>query len=655
MPQRLQVSLESAREYPSNLLASAAATDSLDSLKSSFITPPPIDTIKFIPIPDSEDFSTTETHMSCYDVSRLYSLDAALHTRRWVLQERLLAPRTVHFSKEQMFWELRASNAGESYPEGIPKQFSKARTKAWKEGEQVFFNPESRKIDQEIRTPFSALTLQGSDDQIAISSSEVYNFWSRTVEHYMANNGTNASGKLTAIAGLAHKIAKTTKEQDLTGLWHADSLPRMLVNFTGARFSWQNPFEAYERHLSSTLSYLSQGGKDVKSHGRKRPSSTQWMVPLVLAGASCDALGDYGLDENAVTLEKARHLDMRLDLSPDACEDFVAGNNKPFRSIGKAYATCSFPMVAPQTLHEISFHVFKQLPEPLVIGRRDLEATGTLANHGYRLVEKAFDPRAPMKVMAFHRPGKHLQATLNGLSIKLLADTGAQMNLAQPQFAAEAAPLSGGFWEVDFWVQFADCSFAHVGEAFDGAVKPISLDGESHDMHNAPFYVCDELFCPAILGASSLVEMDAFRKLQSCFAPADSTDHLEPNSSFNLIVQLTEHERRLLEYYTRLQGWMTGSSNVSQTAAPAFPGQALSEATIRRIIRNEDDAEQARRLSENRRIMQLQQPEQQAAKDEEERQRQRHDQSINTLLQVRRQRVAAEQQAVSAGSVANIV
>lgn len=303
--------------------------------------------------------------------------------------------------------------------------------------------------------------------------------------------------------------------------------------------------------VASTRTWLTYSPRATRSDlARKQPPFTQLMVPLVVSGFSCDAAGDYGIDENAVSLAEARELNMQLDLRPSSCEDFVAGNNKPFRSIGKAYATCSFTMAEPTNAHQLSFHVFKQLPEPLLIGRRDLEATSTLANHGYRLVEKAFDPRVPVKVLAFHRPTEHLRASLNGFTTDFMADTGAQLNLVQPYIADFAATLTSGMWEEDFWIRFADCSVAHVSEPFDGTVKPMSNDGDQHDVHTAPFYVCEDLFCPAILGASTLEDMDAFRKLRNCFVTPENKGSHDTAAGFNLIVRLTDHEQKLLEHYS---------------------------------------------------------------------------------------------------------
>jgi Heterokaryon incompatibility protein (HET) len=45
---------------------------------------------------------------------------AHLNRRGWVVQERLLAPRVLHFGQKQLFWECCEMDAAESYPNGLP-------------------------------------------------------------------------------------------------------------------------------------------------------------------------------------------------------------------------------------------------------------------------------------------------------------------------------------------------------------------------------------------------------------------------------------------------------------------------------------------------------------------------------------------------------
>lgn len=47
-----------------------------------------------------------------------------LAERAWVLQERLLAPRTLHFNSKQIFWECNSLNACETFPRKFPEHLT---------------------------------------------------------------------------------------------------------------------------------------------------------------------------------------------------------------------------------------------------------------------------------------------------------------------------------------------------------------------------------------------------------------------------------------------------------------------------------------------------------------------------------------------------
>lgn len=42
-----------------------------------------------------------------------------LFNRAWIVQERVLAPRTLHFGSEYVFWECGKERASEVHPNGI--------------------------------------------------------------------------------------------------------------------------------------------------------------------------------------------------------------------------------------------------------------------------------------------------------------------------------------------------------------------------------------------------------------------------------------------------------------------------------------------------------------------------------------------------------
>lgn len=48
---------------------------------------------------------------------------APVNIRAWVVQERLLAPRVLHFGQTQVIWECRELSACELYPHGLPDAY----------------------------------------------------------------------------------------------------------------------------------------------------------------------------------------------------------------------------------------------------------------------------------------------------------------------------------------------------------------------------------------------------------------------------------------------------------------------------------------------------------------------------------------------------
>ncbi|ETN40172.1 uncharacterized protein HMPREF1541_04448 [Cyphellophora europaea CBS 101466] len=202
----------------------------------------PVEIVEPYLVDDPKKASHKNSHVIGYDDFWCNSLlDSTLHTRAWVLQERLLSPRTIHFGKEQMFWECRQHKACEAYPLGIPTQFSNERTRDWRAGVQMF-NPESRtpgviktSILAAVSAWFSGWLRPSKPTPHVIPCQEAYEFWSRTVERYMECGLTFQSDKLVAIAGLAKKVCETTGERYLAGLWDNVQLPQSLLWYVPVR------------------------------------------------------------------------------------------------------------------------------------------------------------------------------------------------------------------------------------------------------------------------------------------------------------------------------------------------------------------------------------------------------------------------------------
>jgi hypothetical protein len=55
--------------------------------------------------------------------------EAPLNQRGWVMQERMLSPRSLHFGTRQLFWECYETEACEAFPAGLPRQMLRVNAK----------------------------------------------------------------------------------------------------------------------------------------------------------------------------------------------------------------------------------------------------------------------------------------------------------------------------------------------------------------------------------------------------------------------------------------------------------------------------------------------------------------------------------------------
>jgi hypothetical protein len=135
--------------------------------------------------------------------------DGPLNKRAWVLQERLLAPRTIHFAYDQIWWScLSGENCCEAFPTGT-------LTTSW------------------IASPSIAALLKTSKEDL-ISCNEA---WLTIVKAYTKLDLTYGSDKLIALAGIAevaNRAMKLPKTDYLAGIWRSDLLVDLLWRMANA-------------------------------------------------------------------------------------------------------------------------------------------------------------------------------------------------------------------------------------------------------------------------------------------------------------------------------------------------------------------------------------------------------------------------------------
>lgn len=113
-----------------------------------------------------------------------------LASRAWCFQERLLAPRTLHFSKTDMFWECYEKDACGLYPNGLPQCLCEHRR-------------------YQKKAPLASI-------------------WFEIMEMYSAAKLTVASDKLIALSGLAYAVQTETGDDYVAGMWRKDLESQLL-------------------------------------------------------------------------------------------------------------------------------------------------------------------------------------------------------------------------------------------------------------------------------------------------------------------------------------------------------------------------------------------------------------------------------------------
>lgn len=119
-----------------------------------------------------------------------------LHKRGWVLQERMLSPRTLHFGR-QLFWECRMLQACETYPEGLPDEHGD--------------------LYEEVDGFDHPLTTKNWLDECKGSE-----FWKELVEIYGRCSITKPYDRLIAVAGVAKALQPLLNDKYLAGIWEKD-------------------------------------------------------------------------------------------------------------------------------------------------------------------------------------------------------------------------------------------------------------------------------------------------------------------------------------------------------------------------------------------------------------------------------------------------
>jgi hypothetical protein len=152
----------------------------------------------WVEIPSKEN-STVRYHIGVDYMWERNVSNAPLNQRAWVLQERLLARRILHFAKEQLAWECCEMEATESHPMGQSGD-------AWSP-------PRFKLLDPKLVSPAS---VQYEKDPVTLWPCQK---WQNVVQIYSSTGLTKACDKLVALSGLASHFKTICNDEYVAGMW----------------------------------------------------------------------------------------------------------------------------------------------------------------------------------------------------------------------------------------------------------------------------------------------------------------------------------------------------------------------------------------------------------------------------------------------------
>jgi len=157
-------------------------------------------------------------------------VDATLNQRGWVVQERHLSPRIIHFAERQIYWECNEGLCSETYTKRDPVDyyFRPSKTKRALSQLVQYQHEDSILPLQASVAPIHSLALKNS-------SQSLYNLWYDIVAIYSSCSLTKRTDKLVAISGIARELRIRLNVPDadyIAGLWRQNLLYGLL---------WQTP------------------------------------------------------------------------------------------------------------------------------------------------------------------------------------------------------------------------------------------------------------------------------------------------------------------------------------------------------------------------------------------------------------------------------
>jgi hypothetical protein len=141
---------------------------------------------------------------------------APLNQRAWVLQERLLSPRILHFGSRQLFWECSRGVLCERFPITLPSCMRGTRAANFSSLEYAY----GKRVQY--------VSAEGLGDPEAVETGGSYSVWTNIVSAYSSSALTFPTDKLIALSGIAKIMEGRLNDQYVVGMWRR-YLPSQLL------------------------------------------------------------------------------------------------------------------------------------------------------------------------------------------------------------------------------------------------------------------------------------------------------------------------------------------------------------------------------------------------------------------------------------------
>ncbi|TPX11036.1 uncharacterized protein E0L32_008073 [Thyridium curvatum] len=140
------------------------------------------------------------------------NLESCISHRAWTLQERVLSPRVLHLTRDQVLWRCRGDNCAEGYKPNLERVHEEYR--ACGAGWIV------DRAESDAYRAHRAFYSSGLDNRFGADYAA--QTWCHCVSEFSARALTKSSEKLPAIAGLAAVLCRPELGKYLAGFWGRD-------------------------------------------------------------------------------------------------------------------------------------------------------------------------------------------------------------------------------------------------------------------------------------------------------------------------------------------------------------------------------------------------------------------------------------------------